>query len=555
MSTIENAWRDRGYSVVERDSMKIVEFSFTYDSVATIHPAAKELFIVTYIKTQGVGPDAAYISDVKRVLLNSSVEEALTNEIVNYLSDVQSWSKQFRVDDVYDVESILYDSTTVVLKVKINPKPMTLPESNATDEVEKDSKEKESFVSRINSLSDHNTLLKKEITRLKTEKQALLNENALLEKANQNQLEESEKYKGLSEYRNDIILNLKNTTDRYVNIERQHKAEIEKLEAELTQLHSQYLSLEIKKAEMMRDFQYQIESLENERKKLLNEKNLLKDAQDYYLERLEHMTLSHTTDNISQVPIDLSPVLAEIAQESHVEAEDVNIKPEIQEPESEVKKSEKVEKIERLDKRLETVIFYNKNTISHRIENSYDDQNKLVKETVILPDKSNPAYTEYEYDEDGKIVEELSYRNGVVYSKTVFHYGEGKKLLRMFFYDKDSLKSYSVYEYDENFSDTEPVKIQSFQDNKLSGTIENEFNKRGEVCKTYQKDSKGNILSYRVLEYENENVKKVSLFQKSKMMGYQIYEYDELNNLILQKNYDSNDELISRIELFWDEIQ
>ena len=552
MSTIENAWKDRGYSIVEKEGMKIVEFSFTYESVATINPAAKEFFIVSYIKTPKEKPDSPYISDVKKVLLNSSLTETLTNELVNNLTDAQKWGKLFRVADAYDVESILYDSTTVVLRVKINPKQPTLSETTPTDIKEKDALS----LAQIKTLTDQNALLREEIARLKVEKQALINKNGLLEKINQNQLEELEKYKGLSEYRNDIIINLKNTTDRYIKIEEQHKMQIEKLEAQMGQLHSQHLAAQNKQKEIMRALEHEIETLENDRKKLTNENNILKDTQDYYLQRLDHMALVYKASVSSQVSQDLSPTSTESSQEvphektgTLVEAplhSEVETIPEIQGEEIQLEKSEPPVK------RIKTVNFYNKQTLSHKIENHYNDENKLIKEIVILPDGSNPAYTEYEYDKDGKIEEKLSYRNGTLFSRGVFHYDEDEKLKRTFFYDKDSLKSYSVYEYDETVSDEEPVKIKNFEENKLSNTLENEFNEKGQVYKTYNKDPQGNILSYTVFEYENESVKKATFFQKSKIMGYQINEYDITNNLTLQKNYNDN-ELISKIELVWEQ--
>jgi len=576
LEEVEKSWKSKGYSIVNEGDLKLVELSFEYDNICSINTQTKELFVITYLESRSEKPGTNYIADIKRVLLNSSFSEQAVHELTQNLSIQESWVNTFRVGKSIQVESFLYDQTTPVLKITpFEEEPATKQDTETSD-----SNVLKELEEELNKTKAQSRETESENQHLKAENQILTNKMNVCIQQKHDLIERIGKYENLSTYRDHTISGLKNTIDRYVEIEKQKDQRIADLKMEIDQLEDKLKREMTNHEKTIREMQSEIERLELFVKKQSAEMDLLKDTEQMYLSRIEQLKkineqkyLSPQTNGLHQKaeeqksdqPNETNSTVEQSFETVESTTAAVINQDEIEDENSEKKKVEnnkatvktepdtESENTNKPSPLLQTVTVYNKGKKSHSIEHDYDQKGNLIKETVLLPNGKTVAFTETTYHENGKVKEKIAYENSKMVGKTVFQYDQAGRPLRVFFYDSKSMTHYSVYEYDPAVSEEEPIKVKHYRDNKMNAHEENLFDEDGMLIKTIQKDSTGTIISTTHYEYSDDNPVKISSFRSGKHVSDQIIHYDENGVQKSIETYDAKKTLVSKVVFIWDE--
>lgn len=564
---IEKSWREKGYTVIEEDNLKIVELSFQFDNVLSLNEISRELYIITYFNQNRTKPDNSYISDIEKVLLNSSFSEEIIRSISNQLSLQENWDNSFFANDSLQVNTQLYDQMTPVLRIIFLEKQVVnqTPVEKEKEDISKIAEEE------VKALKTEYEEIKSENHKLRLEIEILTNKNAVLKKTNQILKEDLDKFKNLSEYKDRTISGLKNTIDRYVGIEKQKNETIESLQIKIEELKDEYSTKQFEYKKVIRDLETEIETLELKIKKQALEIKMIKETEQQLLDRVEQLKrMSENQIALVQTKIETidpeqptqNTTITSITQEKPAitdESTKAMIKNE-QEDEKNITETQSVEETsEQVEKQkpplLKKVVVYDKGEKTITIENEYNNNGDLIREHILSPEGKTLLITEIKYNSDGQVKERVNYENSQMVGKNIFQYDNQQRLLRVFSYNQESLTHYSLLEYDETISKTEPVKVKYFYNNQLDSYEENEFNKEGKLIKTVQKNPDGETISQKVYEYENDELQKIIFYQYGEKTSYQINIYDEQGLQKSQKTYDAKDQMISEIVFLWDEAE
>lgn len=569
---IEKSWKEKGYTVIEEDNLKIVELSFQFDNVLSLNETSHMLYIITYFNHNKLKPDNNYISDVEKVLINSSFSEEIVRSISNQLSTQATWQNSFFATDLLQVNTMLYDQMTPVLR-------MTFLEKQAVNQIDvENEKEDNSKIAEkeeeLNALKKEYEVRESENQQLSLETEILSNENAVLKKTNQNLKEDLEKYKDLSEYKDKTIFGLKNTIDRYVSIEKQKNETIKDLQKKMDVLKEEYSLKEVDYQKLIRDLETQIKSLELTINKQLLEIKLIKETEEQLLERIEQLkeinenqigqlqtessldTTKEATDKIHNTsnqidekkPLTIESTNITIMNQKEIEKNNGQTPAEFVE-------QKKLQNENQPLPLLKKVIVYDKGEKTVTIENEYNDNGDLIREQFLSPEGKTLMITEIIYNSDGLVKERVNYESSQMVGKHILQYDDQQRVIRVFTYNQESLTHYSLLEYNENISKMEPIKVKYFYNNQLDSYEENEFNNEGKIIKTVQRKPDGQAISQKVYDYENDELQTIIFYQFGEKTSYQINIYNEHGMQKSQKTYDAKDQLISEIVFIWDEVE
>lgn len=567
ISEIEKSWREKGYTVLEEDNLKIVELSFQFDNILSLNEPSQELFIITYLDQNISKPDGSYISDIEKVFANSSFSVDIIKVISNQLNNQNTWENTFFVTDSIQIDSMLYDQTTPIVKVSFeeNKMPSQVPSESESNEVSIISAE------QLEQLNAEYIKLDLENTKLRLEVEIHSNKNAVLEKTNQDLKENLEKFKNLSVYKDNTISGLKSTIDRYVSIEKQKNETIDNLQMRLEMLEEEYAQKEIEYKKALNDLESEKETLEMKIKRQALEIKMIKETEQGLLNRVEQLkTINEnqivqiqTKSEIVDTPkATKNPTIASITHQKPVTTDvstKVNTEDEQQDEKNILEIQSPEETSEQIEKQkpplLEKVVVYDKGGKTVTIENEYNDKGDLIKEHFISPEGKTLMITEIKYSSNGQVKERVNYENSQVVGKNLFQYDDQKRLVRVFTYNQETLIYYTVLEYDKAFSDSHPVKVKYFRNNQLDYYEENDFSQDGKLIKTVQKNPDGKIISSKEYEYTNDNIQKIIYYQFGDKTSYQINIYDKNGLQKTQKTYDAEDQMVSEMKFIWDEAE
>lgn len=565
MEDIEAAWQSRGYNIQHEDHLKILELSFEFSNVLSLDEQAKELYIITYLPRQMPQPDAQYLSDIEKVLINSSFSEQIIPKISETMTIQRTWETDFWLTERIQVNTFLYDSTTPIIKFSFFDEP------HITYEPTESEKDDDLPVAEdpINLLKAELKEKKDENLHLKLDNQALVNINAVLENTNSRLTEEVEKYKNLSEYKDSTISGLKATVDRYIDFEKQKdntiqmlESQIRGLEQEVADNHDHYQSFlkalenEIHTLELTIQKQFvEIEWLEDTNKQLLERINQLKTLQAENTElTLGIQVHEHPDEPIIHTP-PVETTVEITATESQVTVSIIEKPIQNIEKEKEELRETNTQDVMRSEPMpmLKAIVVYENGKKVHTIQHQYDEHGNLVKELFLDSNDKIVGFSETLYDETNRIKEKRTYEGQIMMGKVIIQYDENDRMVRTFNYNQDSLIHYSVYEYDEAITAKEPITVKHYSNNRLTAYDENEYNERGQLLRSTQKDSQGTILSQTIYEYQQEKPIRMTFIQASKQTGFQVFNYSDAGLQVTGEIYDASGKCISQLVFIWDE--
>jgi hypothetical protein len=405
---------------------------------------------------------------------------------------------------------------------------------------------------------------------LKLETEMLSNKNAVLEKTNQNLKDDLEKHKNLSTYKDRTISGLKNTIDRYVSIEKQKNETIKSLQLKMKNLEDEYSKRESEYQKTLQDLESEIKTLKLTINKQTMEIELINETEQQLLERIKQLK-SFNDQQIVSTETKFEPVDTKKTPENDSDKSNANEKPFLTPESTKVNQipTQEKESISKTQSEGETnvpeknnpspllkkVIIYEKGEKTVTIENEYNDDKELIREQIRSAEGKTLLITEIKYNSSGQVKERVNYENTQMVGKNEFQYDDQNRLLRVFSYNQDTLIYYTVLEYDEKISNTDPVKVKYYRNNQLDLYEENEFNQVGKLTKTVQKKPDGTTISQKKYEYDNDELQKIVFYQSGKKTSYQINGYDENGLQKTQKTYNAEDQIISEMVLIWDEVE
>ena len=200
---------------------------------------------------------------------------------------------------------------------------------------------------------------------------------------------------------------------------------------------------------------------------------------------------------------------------------------------------------------IEEKIFLNEDEPAERKTYKIDENGKIANEFTHYLDESIDTVS-YEYDADGNLIKKvLTDSDGVVESKEIFKYKNGKEISYVFYNEDDELIAERINGYDESGNLLRTIYFNSEEDEKYR--IENTYNDDNRLVKTLKFDENDDLIekfSYkhndkgRVIEVitENQNENNISTFK-----------YDDNGNVVEQKEKNIDETLIHFIEREFDE--
>ena len=566
MEDIEAAWQSRGYNIRYEDHLKILELSFEFSNVLSLDEQAKELYIITYLTREMPQPDEQYLSDIEKVLTNSSFSEQIMPKISETMTLKNTWETDFWLTERIQVTTFLYDSTTPIIKFSFFDEPRIADDPIQS---EKDN-ELTAAEDSINLLTAELKEKEDENLHLKLDNQALVNINAVLNNTNSRLTEEVEKYKNLSEYRDRTISGLKATVDRYIDFEKQKDNTIQMLENQIRELEQDIVDNHDHYQSNLKALENEIHTLKLTIQKQLVEIEWLEDTHKQLLERINQLKTLQA-ENTEQAPINKvheqsdEPIILVPPVETTVEipaTESIMDTPTIVEDPAQDNENEKEElraaDTEKMNQSepvplLKAIVIYENGKKVHTIQHQYNEHRNLVKELFLDSNDEIVGFSETLYDATNRIKEKRTYEGQVMMGKVIIQYDENDRMVRQFNYNQDSLMHYSVYEYDEAIAANEPIMVKHYSNNRLTAYDENEYNERGQLLRSTQKSPEGTTLSQAIYNYQQEKLIRITFLQASKQTGYQVLKYADTGLQIAGEIYDANGRCISQLVFIWDE--
>jgi hypothetical protein len=570
-----NAWKERGYAITEKGDYKIVEFRFNYDTVATLDVNSRELIIYTYTGTPLTKPDPSFISDIRKTLNNSAIDGEISEAILMILSATDYSFGKEELFANYRLKTTIYDNNSVILQLNHHV--------SATDISEQiDVEENKQLKEKIGKLEEQVSKLQDEINRLISENESKTRTIERLESKTTGLEASLEKYKNLSEYKENITDNLQKTIERYKEIERQKIEELEFKTAIIDDRNNQIEALKTAASKKEREMNLMIEALENRLKSMEEENKLLRENEEHYRSRLYRLnSLYNLQISETAIPVegpvtmvenptpeepisDIEPATKTIKNENEATGKESFVMEPIQKdtekPEKETIENSTEEKNEQgqenrlpsKEKVLKSIKYYNHDTLSHQISYEYNENGKSLKEIISLPNGNIVSTVENRYYENGNLYEKITCQNNKMIGKAVYQYNKEGIPIRIFIYDSTSIKGYQTYEYDPEVSKETPAFIKHYENNQLKMTEINTFDSEGNLVRTEQRDPDDQLLSFTVFEIVDSKPVKSVYFLGTEMKYKTINHFDAEENIISQETFDATDKIISKAEFLYE---
>ena len=200
---------------------------------------------------------------------------------------------------------------------------------------------------------------------------------------------------------------------------------------------------------------------------------------------------------------------------------------------------------------IEEKIFLNEDEFSERKTYKIDENGRIATEFIHYLDESIDTVS-YEYDAEGNLIKKvLTDSDGVVESKEILKYKNGKEISYVFYNEDDELVTERISGYDTSGNLLRIIYHNSEEDEKYR--IENTYNDDNRLVKTHKFNENDDLiekLSYkhndkgRVIEAITENQNKNNIIT---------FKYNDNGNAIEQKEMNIDETLNHYIEREFDE--
>lgn len=200
---------------------------------------------------------------------------------------------------------------------------------------------------------------------------------------------------------------------------------------------------------------------------------------------------------------------------------------------------------------IEKIIYLDEDEIAERAVYTNDETGKPLKKTTIYQESSED-YTEFIYNENGKLIQKVRKDDdGYVEEKEIAEY-KGELLMTEMSYGLDNeLIQKTTYAYDEKGRN-----ISTNYDDYLDGEksrVENVFNESGYKEKTLTYNSENQLIAKSLFEYDEKNRVYEIIEEDRKSYKKTKFTYNDSDNVILQEEFDEDDNLILSIDRTYDE--
>jgi len=200
---------------------------------------------------------------------------------------------------------------------------------------------------------------------------------------------------------------------------------------------------------------------------------------------------------------------------------------------------------------IEKVIYLDEDEVAERAQYTNDETGKPLKKTTIYQESSED-YTEYFYNAEGNIIEKIRKDDdGYVEEREAVEY-EGKLLVAQYSYGLDNvLLQKSTFKYDEAGN-----SISNIYEDYLGSDrsrIDYAYNEAGLKEKMLTYNSEGHLVSKTLYEYD-EKKRIVEVIEEDRT-SYKMSKmtYNDNDNVILQEEFDKEDNLTLSIDRTYNE--
>lgn len=179
----------------------------------------------------------------------------------------------------------------------------------------------------------------------------------------------------------------------------------------------------------------------------------------------------------------------------------------------------------------------------------YDEQGKTLKEESYAPDGSLEDKVENKYDENGDLIEYVNTIQGEVAAHKSWEYEDGK-IIKEFIHYIDESKDAIIYSYDQE------GRLKSKESFDEDGELEQKtaYEYEGNRVREITTDDTGEVAEE--VESKIDGEKTLLRAQKDHFTGEGSAiknEYDEKGRIVSTLSYDTNGELVEKVERIYDE--
>lgn len=167
-----------------------------------------------------------------------------------------------------------------------------------------------------------------------------------------------------------------------------------------------------------------------------------------------------------------------------------------------------------------------------------DDHNaagQLIRRTDLTVDGQVEGWTQYEYDEDGRMARGVHYSAaGAVQGWTSYEYNADGSRAAQFEYTADEvLTQESAYRWDENGY---TLRVADYQNSIVTGIHEYDYDSEEQLLRTAEYNAAGVALSELLMEYDEDGRLSAKTYYEKGVLRYaETYEYSAGKGRISQK--------------------
>lgn len=200
---------------------------------------------------------------------------------------------------------------------------------------------------------------------------------------------------------------------------------------------------------------------------------------------------------------------------------------------------------------IEKIIYLDEDEIAERAVYTNDASGKHLKKTTIYQESSED-YTEYSYDNDGRIVEKVRKdEDGYVEERATIEYNGDKIIAEVNYGLENALIQKTSFVYDEA-GNMVSAKYEDYLDGDITRT-DTVYNEAGLREKTLTYDLEEHLVAKSVFEYDDRSRMIEVIEEDRKSYKKTKLGYNDSDNVILQEEYDRDDAMILSIDRTYDE--
>jgi hypothetical protein len=215
--------------------------------------------------------------------------------------------------------------------------------------------------------------------------------------------------------------------------------------------------------------------------------------------------------------------------------------------------------------------------VEEKTENRYDENGFLIEEILYMDDEEIAEHKTFERDANGVIRKEFRHYQDETMDTIFYHYDEEGHLIKkqaddpvdspegmeIFSYDKGKLVNHQVLDADESLiSEREYTyddlgklieTTEHYPDDFHRHTIVQKFDETGKRIKTLRYNGKDQLIEKMTYEWDEMDRVKRIIEETPYGVNTTHHSYDQFGNIILQEEYNEDDELLNRVERTYNE--